>query len=377
MVSGGNGNVSPEPCFAPSNERFVDVSDSGTPPTDSTGVPSLSGLESVRQQAVADGFSEQAAQLLCDFGWRKGTSAAYNSAWKQWSSWCCKHKADPFRAPVADIVNYLSDRYHKGDQYRTLNSHRSAISAFHIPVEGLRVGQHAIVTKIMSAFFNARPPMPKYIVTWEVDKVLTYISQLGSNEGLLNKDLTLKLAMLLALTSAGRSSELNALDLRFMQLDHDKVNFELSKLTKSRRKGQPPIRLTISSFPDNGNLCVIQCLMAYLARSRSWRYHEGVLLEPQLFLSYIKPHKKVVSCTIAGWLVTLMFNAGIDTSVFKAHSTRGASSSKAKALGLSCRDIMERAKWKKVSTFKRHYLREMTGTGDKFTSKVLTVQKRL
>ena len=54
-----------------------------------------------------------------------------------------------------------------------------------------------------------------------------------------------------------------------------------------------------------------------------------------------------------------MNQSGIDTSEFCAHSTRGASTSKAKAKGLSCQEILAMANWKKESTFRRHYLREI------------------
>ena len=52
--------------------------------------------------------------------------------------------------------------------------------------------------------------------------------------------------------------------------------------------------------------------------------------------------------------------AGIDTSEFRAHSVRGAFTSKAKAKGLSCKEIMEIAKWRKESTFRQHYLQEVS-----------------
>lgn len=94
----------------------------------------------------------------------------------------------------------------------------------------------------------------------------------------------------------------------------------------------------------------------YLDRSKTWR--AGVE-KPQLLLSYIRPHTEVVPCTIAGWLVELMKQSGTDTSEFRAHSTRGASTSKAKAKGLSCQEILAMANWKKESTFRRHYLREI------------------
>ncbi|MEW8547755.1 MAG: hypothetical protein AB2693_29960, partial [Candidatus Thiodiazotropha sp.] len=113
---------------------------------------------------------------------------------------------DPFRAPVVEIVNYLTERYDSGDSYRTLNSRRSAISAFHTPVDGVKVGQHHLIKRLLIASFNARPPQPSYTVQWDVDLVLGYLKSLGSNESLSDKLLTLKLAMLLALVSAGRTS---------------------------------------------------------------------------------------------------------------------------------------------------------------------------
>ena len=55
----------------------------------------------------------------------------------------------------------------------------------------------------------------------------------------------------------------------------------------------------------------------------------------------------------------ILKDAGIDTDEFKAHSTRGASTSKAQAMGLSCSEILEAARWSKMTTFKRHYLRDI------------------
>ena len=54
-----------------------------------------------------------------------------------------------------------------------------------------------------------------------------------------------------------------------------------------------------------------------------------------------------------------MKQSEIDTSEFRAHWTRSASNSKAKAKGLSCKEILAMARWKKESTFRRHYLREI------------------
>ena len=47
--------------------------------------------------------------------------------------------------------------------------------------------------------------------------------------------------------------------------------------------------------------------------------------------------------------------SGIDTSVFKAHSTRETSVSKASTLGASVSGILKRAYWSQESTFQKIY----------------------
>ena len=129
--------------------------------------------------------------------------------------------------------------FDKNYQYRTINSHRSAISAFHPKIEGFPVGQHPLVCNLPAGIFNERPPQPRYQQIWDVNLVLTHLHNSKSdNLSLSGKDLTEKLAMFLALTSAGRSSELDSFDVRFMQMTESKVVFHLAKLTKLREENR-------------------------------------------------------------------------------------------------------------------------------------------
>lgn len=52
-----------------------------------------------------------------------------------------------------------------------------------------------------------------------------------------------------------------------------------------------------------------------------------------------------------------------DTSEFRGHSTRGASTPKAKARGLSCQEIMNMTKLQKESTFRRPCLSDIVSEG--------------
>jgi len=82
--------------------------------------------------------------------------------------------------------------------------------------------------------------------------------------------------------------------------------------------------------------------------------------ETQLLLSFVKPHKAVSTSTISRWLVEILGLSGIDTSTFTGHSTRAASTSKAKILGVPTKEILKRGHWSKESTFRGHWSKEST-----------------
>ena len=64
-----------------------------------------------------------------------------------------------------------------------------------------------------------------------------------------------------------------------------------------------------------------------------------------------------------------MKEAGIDTSTFMAHSSQGAATSKAKAVGVPMVDILKAANWSSNSTFCRFYNRP---TNDWFRQSILS-----
>lgn len=224
----------------------------------------------------------------------------------------------------------------------------------HPTIDSVRVGEHPMVCQLLKGIFNSRPPQPRYSFTWDVSVVVEYIRGLGLNTSLSLKLLTQKLAMLLALTSAERSSELAAHDLRFRRFYPEGVVFNLPCLTKSIRTGKNLKQSFHASFPEDKNLCVVECLKEYESRTRDMR---SVLAgqENRLFLSVVQPHKPVSASTVARWVRSLLQAAGIDTSQFKPHSVRGASASAAARGGVALSDILALACWSSDSTFRRFY----------------------
>ena len=97
------------------------------------------------------------------------------------------------------------------------------------------------MNRVLNGAFNARPPKPRYQVTWDVAVVLQWIVSLGDNASMQLAALTHKMTMLLCLSQPLRSSDMAHLDLRFRQYRLEGVNFQpaapLKILAKQDRPG--------------------------------------------------------------------------------------------------------------------------------------------
>ncbi len=269
---------------------------------------------------------------------------------------------------MGSVLDYLSSLFDRGLAYNTINVHKSAISHSHAGWDGTKVGTHRLVQKLMLGAYNQRPPTPKYPYIWDVDTVLAYIRSQGDNQSLSDGALTLKTAMLLALTTAARASELQALNLEFFSDGGDHVEFVVPTLTKVQRRGKKALKFTIRAFQPDPLLDVVATVRAYITRTAAWRSSKD---RHALFLTTTGRHTPVATSTISGWLVKLMTDAGIDTDKFKGHSTRSAAVTKAASAGCSVAEILSRANWSNATTFRKFYHRDTEAAAPDFESRVL------
>ena len=116
----------------------------------------LSRVAYLRQQYADKRISGEATELLLS-SWRKKSAQSYDSLCKRWISWCAERNLDPVSGPIEDIVNFLAHLHTQGYQYRSLNSYRSAIASMHAPIEGVSIGQHPLVSRLMKGAFQSRP----------------------------------------------------------------------------------------------------------------------------------------------------------------------------------------------------------------------------
>ena len=170
-------------------------------------------LAYLRQSYSSRGFSPQATDLMLA-SWRDKSNSNYGSSFSKWSSWCQQRGRDPLSGPIEDVVNFLAGLFSEGYQYQSLNAYRSAISSTHENMDGVSVGSHPAVTRLLKGVFHSRPPQPRYASFWDVGMVVQYIKKLGPNNDLNLKQLTMKTVMLLALTRPSRSADLSKLDVQ-------------------------------------------------------------------------------------------------------------------------------------------------------------------
>ena len=197
------------------------------------------------------------------------------------------------------------------------------------------------------------------------------MKSLGENQALSDKNITLKLSLLLAITSAHRGAELKQLKVSLMNLHEEFVDFSFNVKLKTSKQGKKDSSSKFHQFNDDQRVCPLACLRAYLDRSREWRYEGDSLIQEQLLLSYIKPHKVVSKPSIARWIKEFLGMSGINIEVYKAHSTRAAATSKADSLGLRIEDIVVQGNWTNRTTFERFYRRPIDPRGKAFQHSIL------
>ena len=188
-------------------------------PTGSTGEsPSINGsgtspvscLECIRSTFQGRGLSEDAVVILCA-SWRTNTETSYSSTWNKWSRWCEQHHIDPLSTSVVNIIEFLTQEFLSGEQYCIIPTDPPFLYLISQWTEC------KLESTPWLGVYHLRPPQPIFNGMWKVD-VLLCVSSLGPTNGLSVKDLTHKLALLLALVNGDRTSDLQTLDVQICHL---------------------------------------------------------------------------------------------------------------------------------------------------------------
>ena len=115
----------------------------------------VSRLDYYRQHLARKGISERASNLILSSR-TEDTNSNYCSSWNKWASWCDKQNIDPFRCALEWVLDFLAELFEQDCQYRSVCSHRSAISALHEGIDGKSMSENPQVSSLITGIFILR-----------------------------------------------------------------------------------------------------------------------------------------------------------------------------------------------------------------------------
>ena len=118
----------------------------------------------------------------------------------------------------------------------------------------------------------------------------------------------------------------------------------------------------MKAYPVDRRICIFTVMTEYLSRTKEIRVdlNKAGVNGDQLFLSFCKPYKPVSKDTIGRWIKMVLDTAGIDVTLFKSHSLRHASTSKALKVGVPIEQILAKAGWSSDKMFSTYYNKPIT-----------------
>ena len=216
----------------------------------------------------------------------------------------------------------------------------------------------------MKGVFNSKSPLPRYSEIWEVQPVLSYLTLMYPLDKLTLRELSFKLVVLPAIILGQRCQTLANLDISSMKNTERYYLFQFKNHMKQDRPGHIISSLCVPKYCEQ-EPCTYRSLECYLERTLPVRAVEHTAL----LLSCVKPFAPVGSSTVGRWIKNLLEQSGVDSSVFKAHSTRAASASKANQL-IPVDTVLKHIGWSTESTFRKFYQKPIVDI-DSFQNAVL------
>ena len=259
----------------------------------------------------------------------------------------------------------------KGKSYYTIRARVCAIAYFH-PGHTFKgnLGTHPMIQSFVAGAKRKFPPLRDKFPSWDLPTVLKALMEhpFEPIQELSLAQLTLKTIFLVAVCSARRVGELQALDCRppYCSLGAGgvvlKTHSSFRPKIPSIANIEKAIEFTPYGIDEDGKelsertLCVARALEFYIAATRDIRQTN------QLFVTYKAGDqgRAASKITMAGWLKKAiqdcyeLQNLPIPQGI-KAHSTRHTSTSWADLKAIAVLDICQQASWATPNTFIKHY----------------------
>ena len=173
------------------------------------------------------------------------TRSLYGNKWCVFEKCRDQKQIIPYQCSVSKVLCFLQDLLNRGEFF-------SAISAFHIVFDKNTVEKHPLLCCFMNGACRLRPIPKSLVLSWDLSIMLEAISQqtFETLENMEMKYLSFKTALLAALTSKKRVSELHAPSVHFTLL--------LTPPLCPKVSGNPP-----AAFPSIDTVSVQYACCAY------------------------------------------------------------------------------------------------------------------
>jgi hypothetical protein len=106
-------------------------------------------------------------------GWVQSSEDRYERAWQSFKSFLRAASIPLSQATLRVVLDYLTHLYDCGLSWSTIAIHKSTISMMMAPVDGIKIGDHPLVKRLMREVFTERPLRRASLTLWDPLKVLS------------------------------------------------------------------------------------------------------------------------------------------------------------------------------------------------------------
>ncbi len=193
-----------------SDQAGLAVPASGQDLASSAGALEVMGMAHTGPRAVIDSLPAEVQETIASAR-APATRKLYSSKWGVFESWCLTRAIDPVNCPVGPVLEFLQERLTAGAAATTLRVYVAAIAARR-ELDEIPLGRHRLVSAFMRGARRLRPVRPTAIPSWDLSVVLEGLvtAPFEPLESASDRILTLKVVLLLALTSLKRVGDLQA-----------------------------------------------------------------------------------------------------------------------------------------------------------------------
>ena len=325
-------------------------------------------METIKRFARASGFSTAVARQITKSR-RASSIVAYQAKWSIYRSWCHSRGhsiSNPSISKIADFLLYLWEvRKLSPPSIRAYRSMLSAVFKFKLP----SLGCDPIIKDLLRSFSIEKPRLSSSFPSWDLNKVLSFLMSdtFVPLQTIDFKLLTMKVLFLVALATAKRVGELQALSASVARRGEDMVlSYLPSFIAKTETAINPlPRSFILKSLADFAGdleegslLCPVKSVFLYLDRCKS------IVGRPRsLFVSPKRPGRPISKNALSFFLRKTIFDAGAvggdGGPPPRAHSIRGIAASVAFLKNVSISRVLEAASWRSNSVFTSFYFKEV------------------